>query len=209
MTQLMTICFMLNSRQHYSSWWHSLMHNSCTSICGAMFRMVVHWNQNWNLRMWPKKVSSKPLSRDLFYNMHSITTIDMVWGPQWKFSLWFNPRKLHLPYFARSIWGRSCKLIFLFPKFIRLFIQIWSSTFKFDIHMPIPFMYTINHPIHSFLFFPFFFWEWGDTFYHICYIFIHPTKYDGESLEMEYKLQVVIVPFLLVKELWQTSKWKA
>jgi hypothetical protein len=28
-------------------------------------------------------------------------------------------------------------------------------------------------------------------------------------LEMEYKLQVVIVPFLLVKELWQTSKWKA
>jgi hypothetical protein len=36
-----------------------------------MFQMVVHWNQNWNLRMWPKKVSSKPLSRDLFYNMHS------------------------------------------------------------------------------------------------------------------------------------------
>ncbi len=79
MTQLMTIYFMPDSRQHYS-WWHSLMHNSCTRKRGVTLWMVVHWNQNWNLRMWPN-VSSKPLSRDLFYNMHSIIIIVYGVGP--------------------------------------------------------------------------------------------------------------------------------
>ncbi len=103
-----------------------------------------------------------------------------------------------------------CWPIFFVSKFIRLFIQIWSSTFKFDIHMPIPFMYTINHPIHSFLFFPFSFGSGGIRF-TTCNPYVTSSFIQQSMMvkvwKMEYKLQAVIVPFLLAKEIWRT--WKA
>lgn len=105
-----------------------------------------------------------------------------------------------------------CWTIFFVSKFIRLFIQIWSSTFKFDIHMPIPLMYTINHPIHSFLSFPFSFGS-GGIHFATCNPYVTSSFIQQRMMvkvwKMEYKLQVVMVPFLLVKELWQTSTWKA
>jgi len=72
------LCSIVDNTTHDDILWCTILAQVNTGRC---FRMVVHWNPNWNLRMRPKKVSSKPLSRDLFYNMHLITIIVYGLGP--------------------------------------------------------------------------------------------------------------------------------